>query len=99
MSGRNEKSDPLGTYCNVKDPTRGMADRRRRSNSFHFIIHLSGRISGYFPFLHMTKTTQTLTRPALDTIVKPVHVYDEEQKEKLQALREVRPLLLFTSCL
>lgn len=37
----------------------------------------------------MTKTTKLLTRPAPGTIVKPVHEYDEEQKEKLQALREV----------
>jgi hypothetical protein len=38
---------------------------------------------------HMTKTTQLLTRPATGTVVKPVFEYDEEQKEKLQALREV----------
>jgi hypothetical protein len=37
----------------------------------------------------MTKTTQLLTRPAPGTIVKPVYEYDEGQKEKLQALREV----------
>ena len=37
----------------------------------------------------MTKTTQVLTQPAPGTVVKPVHVYDEEQKEKLEALREV----------
>jgi hypothetical protein len=37
----------------------------------------------------MTKTTQLLVHPAPGTIVKPVYVYDEGQKEKLQALREV----------
>ena len=37
----------------------------------------------------MSKTTQLLMRPAPGTIVKPVYVYDEGQKEKLQALREV----------
>jgi hypothetical protein len=37
----------------------------------------------------MTKTTQLLTRPAPGTIVTPVFEYDEGQKEKLQALREV----------
>jgi len=37
----------------------------------------------------MTKTTELLTRPAPGTIVKPVYEYDEGQKEKLQALREV----------
>lgn len=37
----------------------------------------------------MTKTTQVLTQPAPGTVVKPIHVYDEEQKEKLEALREV----------
>ena len=37
----------------------------------------------------MTKTTQLLTRPEPGTIVKPVYEYDEVQKEKLQALREV----------
>jgi hypothetical protein len=37
----------------------------------------------------MTKTTQVLTQPAPGTVVKPVHVYDEEQKEKLEALRDV----------
>jgi hypothetical protein len=57
------------------------------------IIYLLGRIlqlSLSFRFLfHMTKTTQLLTRPAPGTIVKPVYEYDEGQKEKLQALREV----------
>ena len=38
----------------------------------------------------MTKTTQVLTHPAPGTVVKPVHEYDEGQKEKLQTLREVR---------
>ena len=37
----------------------------------------------------MTKTTQLLTCPTASTIVKPVYEYDEGQKEKLQALREV----------
>jgi hypothetical protein len=37
----------------------------------------------------MTKTTQLLTRPAPGTVVKPVYEYDEGQKEKMQALREV----------
>jgi hypothetical protein len=37
----------------------------------------------------MTKTTQVLTLPAPGTVVKPVYVYDEGQKEKLEALREV----------
>jgi hypothetical protein len=37
----------------------------------------------------MAKTTQLLTRPAQGTVVKPVYEYDEGQKEKLQALREV----------
>jgi hypothetical protein len=37
----------------------------------------------------MNKTTKLLTRPAPGTIVKPVYEYDEGQKEKLQALREV----------
>ena len=42
----------------------------------------------------MTKTTQLLTRPAPGTIVKPVYEYDEGQKEKLEALREVSPCIL-----
>jgi hypothetical protein len=29
--------------------------------------------------------------PAPGTVVKPVYVYDDAQKEKLRALREVRP--------
>ena len=37
----------------------------------------------------MSKTTQLLMRPAPGTTVKSVYVYDEGQKEKLQALREV----------
>ncbi len=37
----------------------------------------------------MTKTTQLLTRPTKGTTVKPVYEYDEGQKEKLQALRDV----------
>lgn len=37
----------------------------------------------------MAKTTQLFTRPAPGTTVKPVYEYDEGQKEKLQALREV----------
>ncbi|KAI0297579.1 CRAL-TRIO domain-containing protein [Multifurca ochricompacta] len=36
----------------------------------------------------MTKTTNVLTSPAPGTVVRPVYEYDEEQKEKLQALRE-----------
>ena len=37
----------------------------------------------------MTKTTQLLTHPAPGTVVKPVYEYDEGQKERLRALREV----------
>jgi len=37
----------------------------------------------------MTKTNKLLTSPAQGTIVKPMYVYDDGQKEKLQALREV----------
>lgn len=37
----------------------------------------------------MTKTTKLLTSPAPGTEVKPVYVYDDAQKEKLDALREV----------
>ena len=52
-----------------------------------YLYHLPVR---EFPLsFHMTKTTQLLTRPASGTIVKPAYEYDEEQKEKLLALREV----------
>ena len=46
----------------------------------------------------MTKTTKLLTSPAPGTEVKPVYVYDDSQKEKLDALREVclRRLLSLT---
>lgn len=37
----------------------------------------------------MTKTTKLLTSPAPGTEVKPVYAYDDTQKEKLHALREV----------
>ena len=37
----------------------------------------------------MTKTTKLLTSPAPGIEVKPVYVYDDAQKEKLDALREV----------
>ncbi|KAI0275354.1 CRAL-TRIO domain-containing protein [Gloeopeniophorella convolvens] len=36
----------------------------------------------------MTKTTDVLTTPAPGTVVKPVHEYDDEQRAKLQTLRE-----------
>jgi hypothetical protein len=35
-------------------------------------------------------TTKVLTSPAPGTVVKPVYEYDDEQKEKIQGLREVR---------
>ena len=37
----------------------------------------------------MAKTHHVLTRPAPGTVIAPVHTYDDEQKVKMQALREV----------
>ncbi|KAI0299853.1 CRAL-TRIO domain-containing protein [Russula brevipes] len=36
----------------------------------------------------MPRTTKLLTSPAPGTVVKPMYAYDEDQKEKLQAVRE-----------
>jgi hypothetical protein len=38
----------------------------------------------------MPKTTQVLFTPPADTVVKPVHIYNDEQKAILKALRDVR---------
>jgi hypothetical protein len=38
----------------------------------------------------MVKTSNLLLEPASGTIVKPVHVYTEEQQQKIKELREVR---------
>lgn len=38
----------------------------------------------------MAKTHQVLTFPAPGTKVKPVFIYDDEQRAKLNALKEVR---------
>ncbi|KAH8993951.1 CRAL/TRIO domain-containing protein [Lactarius akahatsu] len=36
----------------------------------------------------MSKTTKLFLSPAAGTVIKPIYEYDDEQKEKLQALRE-----------
>lgn len=64
--------------------------RLPRLGLYHYsITYPSSRIPQCSLSFHMTKTTQLLTRPEPGTIVKPVYEYDEVQKEKLQALREV----------
>ncbi|KAH9070723.1 CRAL/TRIO domain-containing protein [Lactarius deliciosus] len=39
-----------------------------------------------------SKTTKLFLSPAEGTVIKPIYEYDDEQKEKLQALRELRLL-------
>ena len=41
----------------------------------------------------MAKTHEVLVKPAPGTQVAPVHSYDDEQKAKLLALKEVRTQL------
>jgi len=63
-------------------------DRRANTSSLS-LSSTCQRVPSPSLSFHMTKTTQLLTRPAPGTIVKPAYEYDEEQKEKLRALREV----------
>ena len=44
------------------------------------------------PASNMSSTTKLFLSPAPGTVIKPTYEYDEEQKEKLQTLREVCPL-------
>lgn len=37
----------------------------------------------------MSKTTKLFLSPAPGTVLKPMYEYDDEQREKLQVLREV----------
>lgn len=37
----------------------------------------------------MPKTHQVFTTPAPGTVINPVHTYTDDQKAKMQALREV----------
>ena len=46
----------------------------------------------------MNTTTNLLLSPAPGTVVKPIYEYDEEQKEKLQSLREVCPFFFLLAC-
>jgi hypothetical protein len=40
-------------------------------------------------YIPMNKTTRLFLSPASGTVIKPIYEYDDQQKEKLQALREV----------
>ena len=39
----------------------------------------------------MSESTNLLLTPAPGTVIKPIYEYDDQQEEKLQALREVCP--------
>ena len=91
----NHSNQYAAVACNK--PTRPCGQTGTAPFFFHYHPRLgSGSIA--FPFqvfivsiscIAMAKTTKLLMSPAPGTEVKPAYVYDDAQKEKLHALREV----------
>ena len=90
----------VNAVLNRKKPTPPPRGQVAQEIYHSFLFPLSpyptwkGRVSLLSSYLSLTqimvKTTDLLTSPAPGTVVKPVFVYDDAQKEKLRALREVR---------
>ncbi len=94
---------PLHHQCR-RHPLKTHAASRAGGSGLSFFITISTSAgSRFFPLSSspsrtgMAKTTKLLTSPAPGTVVKPAYVYDDGQKVKLQALREVRFGVYFSS--